>query len=366
MCNGRIIDSIESLSFILPEIDDSTYLHHCNSQKNDFASWIRDIFHEDYLAEELRSAGSKEETAKLLQKFMKKQSKIEMLRSKEAHNQKNTAQIEDKGKSMQGRSKDDLHPGTAEDLEDLKKVQKIREEYQKEMKQVKQILAGTKDSIQNKNSSINATKKKWEKKLKEKNKSQEEEGRKSKHHSKTRHIQKEKIDIFSRLPEFFREKFSAISERNKNKKTFLLNSFTSRYRDLSASIRELKKTGDDTDTCRSYLHKLKDSIKNYKKDVSENKAIKVLHLVYILEEEIIKCRKVSSILKAFSEKMTELDGKIFEMKKQGYDTTRTDVIFIRLKNKIEIFRETGMESDSIEIMHLIYTLDDSLKSVEKY
>ena len=62
--NGPIIKSIEELANFLPEMGDDAFKHHVNGEKNDFSSWIRDVFGDAKLANDLLSSGSKDSAAK--------------------------------------------------------------------------------------------------------------------------------------------------------------------------------------------------------------------------------------------------------------------------------------------------------------
>jgi hypothetical protein len=51
--SGSKIGSIHELSMMLDTISDNDYKFHVNLEKNDFANWIRDVFHETELAEKI-------------------------------------------------------------------------------------------------------------------------------------------------------------------------------------------------------------------------------------------------------------------------------------------------------------------------
>ena len=69
--NGGVIKDIKELLFALKEIDDKTFKSHVNEKRNDFSFWIRDVFKNDYLADRLQLAGSKDGTIKILEDFYK-------------------------------------------------------------------------------------------------------------------------------------------------------------------------------------------------------------------------------------------------------------------------------------------------------
>lgn len=64
--SGRGLKNIYELSNALSGMDDSTFEHHVNSGKNDFANWIKYVFHEDKLADEIYNAKSREQMHRLI------------------------------------------------------------------------------------------------------------------------------------------------------------------------------------------------------------------------------------------------------------------------------------------------------------
>jgi len=52
--DGRIVKSLKDLVDVLNQIDDETFYHHVNVEKNDFANWVRDVLQDLYLANQLR------------------------------------------------------------------------------------------------------------------------------------------------------------------------------------------------------------------------------------------------------------------------------------------------------------------------
>jgi hypothetical protein len=62
LCNGKPIRSIEELALMLDKINDKEFSFHVNEQKNDFSSWIRDVFGKKDLADSLLSLKDKKES----------------------------------------------------------------------------------------------------------------------------------------------------------------------------------------------------------------------------------------------------------------------------------------------------------------
>ena len=66
--NGPILKNMEELANSVGEMNDETFSHHVNNEKNDFSAWINDVFGDKALANELLSSRNKESAAKKLQK----------------------------------------------------------------------------------------------------------------------------------------------------------------------------------------------------------------------------------------------------------------------------------------------------------
>ena len=53
LCNGKPVKNIKELADIMEEIEDEIFNHHVTPDKNDFATWVKDIFKDIELAEKL-------------------------------------------------------------------------------------------------------------------------------------------------------------------------------------------------------------------------------------------------------------------------------------------------------------------------
>ena len=51
--DGRVLKDLFELAECLETIDNNTFFHHVNDGKNDFSNWIRDVFNDKDLAEEI-------------------------------------------------------------------------------------------------------------------------------------------------------------------------------------------------------------------------------------------------------------------------------------------------------------------------
>ncbi|MDP3766242.1 MAG: hypothetical protein Q8R04_07050 [Nanoarchaeota archaeon] len=61
VADGSVIKNAAELVWALDKMNEDTYKLHANEEKNDFSSWIRDIFGEEKLAEDLKTSASKTE-----------------------------------------------------------------------------------------------------------------------------------------------------------------------------------------------------------------------------------------------------------------------------------------------------------------
>jgi hypothetical protein len=59
LCNGKPVKNIKELADIMEEIEDQVFNHHVTPDKNDFATWIKDIFKDIELAEKLAGVKDK-------------------------------------------------------------------------------------------------------------------------------------------------------------------------------------------------------------------------------------------------------------------------------------------------------------------
>ena len=57
--DGSIIKNVAELVEALEKMHEDTYKSHANEQKNDFGNWVKDVFGQHELAENLKSAASK-------------------------------------------------------------------------------------------------------------------------------------------------------------------------------------------------------------------------------------------------------------------------------------------------------------------
>jgi len=70
--DGRKLKDLKDLTNSLVNMKEDIFKHHVNELKNDFSSWVKDVFNEKYLAEELKKFHSSIETELTLQKHFEK------------------------------------------------------------------------------------------------------------------------------------------------------------------------------------------------------------------------------------------------------------------------------------------------------
>jgi hypothetical protein len=65
--DGRVLKNLDELHMALSEMNEDTFKHHVNEERNDFHNWIRDIIKDEQLAEEIKKA----KTPKIAHKTVK-------------------------------------------------------------------------------------------------------------------------------------------------------------------------------------------------------------------------------------------------------------------------------------------------------
>jgi len=67
--DGNVLKNLKELPGALRNMNNETFLHHVNEQKNDFANWIEDVIGEKNLADEVRTLQSKNAVVKAVRKI---------------------------------------------------------------------------------------------------------------------------------------------------------------------------------------------------------------------------------------------------------------------------------------------------------
>jgi hypothetical protein len=70
LVNGHKVKNVKELADIMSKIEDYVFYHHVTDNKNDFATWLRDVFEEVGLAEELGGVKDKKHMQLVLYKHI--------------------------------------------------------------------------------------------------------------------------------------------------------------------------------------------------------------------------------------------------------------------------------------------------------
>lgn len=68
--DGQSLRSIEELLVFLRTCNDQSFMHHVTATRNDFANWVRDVFHQTQLADQLASTLDRNKIIVLLESFV--------------------------------------------------------------------------------------------------------------------------------------------------------------------------------------------------------------------------------------------------------------------------------------------------------
>jgi hypothetical protein len=70
LCNGKPVKNIKELADIMDDIEDHVFSYHVTVDKNDFATWVKDIFQDVELAQKLAGAKDKKHMQLVLYKHI--------------------------------------------------------------------------------------------------------------------------------------------------------------------------------------------------------------------------------------------------------------------------------------------------------
>ncbi|MGM5484372.1 MAG: DUF5752 family protein [Nanobdellota archaeon] len=104
---GENIASLYGLRDNLRRMDEATFAHHVNAERNDFANWVRHVIGDNKLAEKMESTISREEARKIVDSRIReiKKPKKTTKKSSPKRTKKKTAE-----KSSKKIREEDLHP----------------------------------------------------------------------------------------------------------------------------------------------------------------------------------------------------------------------------------------------------------------
>jgi hypothetical protein len=69
--DGRILQNLQDLHLAFGSMDEEIFLHHANTEKNDFADWVEHVLEDLDVAVELRTAKERTEAEKMLATHLK-------------------------------------------------------------------------------------------------------------------------------------------------------------------------------------------------------------------------------------------------------------------------------------------------------
>jgi len=81
MCDGKQVKNFKELADILRIVSDDVFFYHVNEQRNDFATWVKDVFNEQDLAKRMQNIHNRMEMGLELYKNMFE--KLEKLNKKQ-------------------------------------------------------------------------------------------------------------------------------------------------------------------------------------------------------------------------------------------------------------------------------------------
>lgn len=70
LVNGHKIKNVKELADVIEKIEDHVFYHHVNENKNDFAVWLKEVFAEVGLAQELAKVKDKKHVQLVLYKHI--------------------------------------------------------------------------------------------------------------------------------------------------------------------------------------------------------------------------------------------------------------------------------------------------------
>ena len=74
--NGPVLKNLDELASALPEMNNESFHHHVNNEKNDFSSWINDVIGDKKLANDLMSSKNRESAVKKIRNRLNTLKKI--------------------------------------------------------------------------------------------------------------------------------------------------------------------------------------------------------------------------------------------------------------------------------------------------
>jgi len=64
--DGRTLCGLKDLALVMEHLADEVFHHHVSGDKNDFANWVRDVIHDEALAQEMMQSLDKDGHQKII------------------------------------------------------------------------------------------------------------------------------------------------------------------------------------------------------------------------------------------------------------------------------------------------------------
>jgi len=71
LVSGTIVRNLHELANTIETLNEWNFVYHCNKEHNDFANWIRNVFEDPYLADELNKEYSQQGTVDKIRNRLK-------------------------------------------------------------------------------------------------------------------------------------------------------------------------------------------------------------------------------------------------------------------------------------------------------
>lgn len=78
VANGMVVRNLSDLCAILDLIDKKTFSKHVNKEKNDFSSWVRNVYHNENLANSLERIKSQRSMLSKIKLYIKQEEEEEL------------------------------------------------------------------------------------------------------------------------------------------------------------------------------------------------------------------------------------------------------------------------------------------------
>ncbi len=126
LSDGRFLTNTNDLISALKTMSDDTFMHHVSDQRNDFASWLRDVFENEALAKKISNIKDKEKMRKEIQYELTRHHARKFLQS--ANYFAKTQEVKE-GKKESEKAAEQQNPALIKKVDEmLKREQDIREQ----------------------------------------------------------------------------------------------------------------------------------------------------------------------------------------------------------------------------------------------